>query len=52
MKAKLQCFARYKQCDLQAQLQQLFNQEFADESCGDSALSLDDKAFLDKVESL
>ena len=42
------CFARYEQCDLQGQLQQLFNQEFADESCADSTLSLNDKAFLDK----
>jgi len=42
-------FARYEQCDLQGQLQLLFNQEFADESCTDSELSLFDKAFLDKV---
>jgi len=43
------CFACYEQCDLQGQLQQLFDQEFADASCADSTLSLDDKAFLDKV---
>ena len=43
------CFARYEQCDLQGQLQKLFNQEFADESCPDSGLSLDEKAFFDKV---
>jgi len=43
------CFARYEQCDLQGKLQQFFNQVYAEESCGDSALSMDDKALLDKV---